>query len=159
MSNIALLKSTQLFSEISEDALDALAGVCEVTELHAGQALFYEGDDSDSLFLVKSGTVKIVKAGSEGDEDVAKIGSGSQLGEMTFLHESENGYEKRTATAEAIETTQLLKIPFSFLKKRVTEDAEFGRAFYRSIARNLSARIQKTDEDLVSLKSLRLRHV
>lgn len=159
MSKIDALKSSQMFSRISDEALEALAQVCEEQELQAGQALFYEGDESDCMFLVKSGTVKIIKAGSEGDEDVAKIGSGSQLGEMTFLHDSEGAYEKRTATAEAQEATHLIKIPFSFLKSRVDEDAAFGREIYRSIARNLSARIQKTDEDLVSLKSLRLRHV
>ncbi|NCN41184.1 cyclic nucleotide-binding domain-containing protein [bacterium] len=161
MANLeeALVKIS-LFSGVPRAALKSVATHAELLELRPGQSLFYEGDDSDSMFVVKSGTVVVKKSSSEGEEDLAKIGSGSHLGEMTFLHSSAPGsYEKRTATAEAVEECTLIRIPFASLESAVESDPVFGTYFFKMLAQNLSARIQKTDEDLVSLKSLRLRHV
>ena len=155
----ALLK-VKLFSSAPESSVQAVAELSEIVEVRPGQALFYEGDDSDCMYVVRSGTVVIKKSSSEDEEDIAKIGSQSHLGEMTFLNCGADGaYEKRTASAEASEESSLIKIPFAGLEKIIEKDSVFGCYFYKMIALNLSGRIQKTDEDLVSLKSLRLRHV
>ena len=154
------LAESTLFTNVESSCLEKISSASEAVELTPGQALFYEGDNSDALYIVRNGTIKIIKSGQEGDQDLAKIGSGSHLGEMTFLHSPEEGaYEKRTASAEAVEASTLIKVPFSILVEHTKAHPAFGCVFYKAIAQNLSARIQKTDEDLVSLKSLRLRHV
>ncbi len=159
MSVIEQLKKSSLFAECPEAALKKLEKATRALDLTPGQSLFYEGDPATSFFIVKSGTLVVKKSSKSGDEDLARIGTGSHIGEMTLLHSNAGVYDRRTASAEAAEATALIEIPFKVLEEVIASDAQFGLCFYRAIARNLSARIQKTAEDLTSLKSLHLKHV
>jgi len=153
------LRSNSLFAECSDEQLKVLAAAASLQEISVGQSLFYEGDESTTLFIVKNGAIGLKKSSSKGEEDLARIGTNSHLGEMTFLQGSAGKYEKRSASAEAVETSTLVEIPFQVLTDMIKNDPQFGLIFYRSVACNLSARIRKTGEDLTSLKSLYLRHV
>jgi CRP/FNR family transcriptional regulator, cyclic AMP receptor protein len=159
MAVIEQLKKSSLFSDCSDAALKQIDKAARVVELAPGQNLFYEGDKAESFYIVKSGTLVVKKSSVGGDEDLARIGTGSHLGEMTLLNSSLGVYDTRTATAEAAEASILVEVPFAILEELIQADSKFGMIFYRAIARNLSARIQKTADDLTSLKSLHLKHV
>jgi CRP/FNR family transcriptional regulator, cyclic AMP receptor protein len=159
MSFIEELKKSVLFADCPETSLAKIEKSMKLVDIAHGQTLFYEGDEADSFYIVKSGTLLVKKSSKMGDEDLARIGTGSHVGEMTLLNSSGGAYDRRTATAEAAEPTTLVEIPFAELESLIASDAQFGLLFYRAIARNLSARIQKTAEDLTSLKSLHLKHV
>ena len=153
------LKKSPLFAEASAECLKQIELDARSFELSPGQSLFYEGDPSTSFFIVKSGTIIVKKASLVGDEDLARIGPGSHLGEMTLLNSLDGIYDRRTAAAEAAEPSVVIEIPFRAIEDLSAKDAQFGMTFYRAIARILSGRIQKTAEDLTSLKALRLKHV
>jgi len=159
MAVIDQLKKSSIFSECPEVALHKIEKASRVVELAPGQNLFYEGDKAESLYIVKAGTIAVKKSSSAGEEDLARIGTGSHIGEMTLLNSKAGTYDTRSATAEAAEASVLVEVPFAVIEELIAADAKFGLVFYRSIARNLSARIQKTAEDLTSLKSLHLKHV
>ncbi|MEO5668608.1 MAG: cyclic nucleotide-binding domain-containing protein [Bdellovibrionota bacterium] len=159
MPVIEQLKKSSLFSDCPESSLHKIAKASRLIELAPGQNLFYEGDKSSCFYLVKSGTLVVKKSSSGGEEDLARIGTGSHIGEMTLLNSKLGIYDTRTATAEAAEDSTLVEVPFAILEELIEADAKFGMIFYRSIARNLSARIRKTAEDLTSLKSIHLKHV
>jgi CRP/FNR family transcriptional regulator, cyclic AMP receptor protein len=159
MPVIDQLKKSSLFSDCSDAALKQIDKAARIVELAPGQNLFYEGDKAESFFIVKAGTLVVKKSSVGGDEDLARIGTGSHLGEMTLLNSSLGVYDTRTATAEAAEASVLVEVPFAILEELIQADSKFGLIFYRAIARNLSARIQKTADDLTSLKSLHLKHV
>jgi CRP-like cAMP-binding protein len=158
MPVIEQLKKSSLFSECPEASLHRIEKASRIVELAPGQTLFYEGDKAEAFYIVKSGTIAVKKSSSGGEEDIARIGTGSHIGEMTLLAPV-GGSDKRTATAEASEASTLVEVPFKILADMIDADPAFGLIFYRSLARNLSARIQKTAEDLTSLKSLHLKHV
>jgi len=159
MPVIEQLKKSSLFTECPDATLRKIEKASRLVELAPGQTLFYEGDKAESFYLVKAGTLVVKKSSSNGDEDLARIGTGSHIGEMTLLNSKLGVYDTRTATAEAAEATTLVEVPFAVLEELFEGDAKFGMIFYRAIAKNLSARIQKTAEDLTSLKSLHLKHV
>ena len=153
------LRMNSLFSACSDAQLGILAAKATERTITVGETLFYEGEDSTTLYVVKSGTIGLKKSASSGDEDLARIGSNSHLGEMTFLQGASGKYDKRSASAEAVEATTLIEIPFQTLEDLIKNDLQFGLNFYKAVACNLSARIRKTGADLTSLKSLHLRHV
>ncbi len=160
MAVIDQLKKSSLFSDCSDATLKQIDKASRIVELAPGQNLFYEGDKAESFYIVKAGTLVVKKSSlGGGDEDLARIGTGSHLGEMTLLNSSLGVYDTRTATAEAAEASILVEVPFAVLEELIQADSKFGMIFYRAIARNLSARIQKTADDLTSLKSLHLKHV
>jgi PAS domain S-box-containing protein len=68
-----------------------------------GDVLFYEGDDSQDLYILLSGHLEI----SKGDKKISEItDEGSVLGEAAFLLDG-----KRTATVKAEGSVQVLRIP------------------------------------------------
>ena len=80
-----------------------------------GETIFCEGDDADEAYLIKEGFVKITKIGPDDRaKTVAKIGKGGILGEMALIDD-----DTRSATAVAIDTTELLIIQREELKMRL----------------------------------------
>src|SRR5688500_19010898 len=79
------LKGIPLFEGLPDAELRALAERC-VTRSYARQAIIVsEGDDSDSLYLILSGRVKVYLADEHGKELILAIkGPGQYFGEMVL---------------------------------------------------------------------------
>jgi hypothetical protein len=73
-------------------------------DLPAGQAVFAEGDQGQTMYIVESGSVDLLLA-ARGKEPIASIGPGEFFGEMSLLDD-----QPRFASAIASTPTRLLKI-------------------------------------------------
>ncbi|MFM8525309.1 MAG: cyclic nucleotide-binding domain-containing protein [Cyanobacteriota bacterium] len=82
-------------------------GVGEAMQLHQGDLLVREGDESDKIYIVMAGEIAVSIRNQSGDEvTVATIGADKVIGEMTLFGES-----KRSATCRAAsETVDLIAI-------------------------------------------------
>lgn len=148
------LKNIYLFKDLTTDELAKIAKISELREVIAGQDVFSIGQAAQSFFVIQQGTVKIIKNTSDGDElQLTALASGSHFGEMPFL----NG-DPRTATAQAVETSHLIEIPFNGLKNLLAEDVKISEKFHRAIARFLAQRLNATTSDLSQAKETLLRH-
>ncbi len=155
METLETLKKSSLFKNWKEADLKAFASLCKFIQIGAGETLFLENDSPNSFFIIHTGTIRIRKSTTSGDDaNVVDVGSGSQFGELGLL-----GVEKRTATAECIERSSLIEIPYNELEQFLKKTPEAGYIFFRNLSENLAGRIRKTTEDLTGLKSLRLRHL
>ena len=94
----------------------------------SGETVIQEGTEPDSLFLVLTGLVALEIA-SLGDREVARLGPGELLGEMSFLEEG-----PASASIRAVEDTEVLALDRSLLASKVREDPEFAARVYRSFA-------------------------
>ena len=77
--------------------------------LVAGQVLCREGDAPGPLYVVCAGAVRVYRRDPEAPEgtiELAKLGSGSVIGELAPLLN-----KPRSATVEAVEATQILEVP------------------------------------------------
>jgi len=74
--------------------------------LPGGAVLFREGEDSDSLYILISGRLRVTVAHEGGERTVAELGRGEMVGEMGVL----TG-EKRSTTVYAIRDSELVKLP------------------------------------------------
>jgi CRP-like cAMP-binding protein len=92
----------QLFSGLAPVDLAHLADGLRTRRFRRGEVLFHQGDPGDSLFIVSTGTVKIVLPSEEGDEAIlTTIGPGAFFGELALLDDA-----PRSATAVAMEPTE-----------------------------------------------------
>ena len=99
-----LIKQIPLFRTLDDSDLDDLAAATRLMSLKSGQPLFHKGDEGTALYIVRSGTIKIVLPSRIGDEIIVSIlTDGEFFGEMALL----DG-EPRSADAIAIDASQVI---------------------------------------------------
>jgi signal transduction histidine kinase len=99
----------------------------------AGEVIFHEGADGESMFLIWSGRVATVKGDLESPVILAYRTTGEIFGEMALL---EN--QPRSASIIALEDTRLLELSRSRFEQLLSEQP----AISRSIMEVLSARLR-----------------
>ncbi len=88
MSVLEALKGSSLFREFTETGLKIFATIAQEKTVPAGSPLFVENRVGDSLFIVKSGTVRVTQRSGAGEAELAVLGAGEHLGELALLAKS-----------------------------------------------------------------------
>jgi lysophospholipid hydrolase len=79
----------------------------EWVQVNAGQVIYHQGDDSDAIYIVLNGRLRLVLNNEEaGMKVVGEYGQGESVGELEVMTES-----TRPATLHAIRDTELAKFP------------------------------------------------
>ncbi len=100
----ALLGGVGLFRSMDDDERRALAAVMDLRECRAGQVVFHQSEDGDSLLCVVGGQLETLVKDNAGQEIVlAVVGPGDAVGEMSML----DG-RPRSATLRCTEDARLL---------------------------------------------------
>lgn len=102
-----LLKNSQLFSRLNDQELTVLAKFSNFSFFKNNDIIFKEGSKGHSLFIVKSGGVRIIKkTGDNNESDIAEFIEGELFGEMDLFEDA-----PRNASAVAADDTTLLVFP------------------------------------------------
>lgn len=102
----AFLGATRLFGGLDEAALDEVARQVEWWLVPGGTRVCRQGDAGDSLFLVASGRLVVVREQESGEETVVgQKGRGDSLGELAVLTGS-----PRNATVRALRDSVLARL-------------------------------------------------
>ena len=151
-----ILAGSQVFKELSKDALEAIAGVVQPLAVLPKTIIFKEGDPGDSLYIVASGSVRIFRKNPEGIHlDISIKGSGDTFGEMALL----TG-EPRSADAETIGETQLLVLSNEQLDRIMRDFPDLSKIFAREMRRWLSIDEKRLEVQVQEThKSLRMTWV
>jgi MFS family permease len=96
-----LLRSSPLFGWLAPVGLERLASTLEPLELGEDAVLLEEGDTGDRAYLVADGELTVERGGRE----VARITTGSVVGELALLHDA-----PRNATVRTVMRSRLLAI-------------------------------------------------
>ncbi len=93
------IKNASLFSWLEDEELRNLATRSEMAVCHRNTRLFFAEEPSDSIYLVKEGRIKLLRANADGREVILDIlGPGEIFGELALT-----GEEMRSHSAEAID--------------------------------------------------------
>jgi CRP-like cAMP-binding protein len=142
-----ILSELHFTEGMSPATMQQLAEIADVIEVPEGTMLFREGDKPADLFLVRSGKVAIeVNVPRRGPTTLLTLGPGEFVGWSGFI-----GENRMTASAKALEDSQIVRAPAEKLKELSKIDNEFGNHFYRSIALALSRRLVATRLQLLDL--------
>lgn len=88
MTLVEALQQSTLFREFSETGLNIFAAIASEKSVPAGAPLFAENMVGDSMFIVKSGTVRITSRHGDAERTLAVLGPGEHLGELALLARS-----------------------------------------------------------------------
>src|SRR4051795_3814452 len=113
-----LLGHVPLFSELSPDELERVAQVAIPRSYPSDTRVFHEGDPGDACYIVHRGSCRVIRQHSDGRAiTLATLGPGAIFGELAML----DG-ERRSASFEAAENTDLLALPAADVRKLVREN-------------------------------------
>jgi CRP-like cAMP-binding protein len=112
-----------------------LGGGRGATQAHyePGETVFEEGDTGDSLYMILSGQVEVIKRFAGEPQVVRTLGPGEYFGEMALL-----GRHPRSAGTRALSALDLLVLPGSDFSALADGLSEFRGAF-EEIARRRAA--------------------
>ena len=135
-----LLAATDFFAGVSREQLNELEKTGVLRTLVRGDVLFDEGAIPDELFVVLSGRIAIASRSIDGRESVfALMEAGDLFGEMGLL----DGLP-RSAEARALETSQVLAIPYYPVRAMFESDPRL----LWGVVRMLAGRLRAMDEAL-----------
>lgn len=113
---IKLLKKSEFFSALSDDALEKLTPHFESVHVPGGTILIKEGEIGDCLYLVVSGHLRVFKNQDDKEVLLSESGQGELIGELSLITN-----EPRAATVIASRDCILFKLSKTAFDKFVTE--------------------------------------
>ena len=130
-----LLKSVNLFQNIPGNVLSKIAQISSEIQLEEKDIIFREGDSGNSLFVIISGKVDIIK----NNQIIANLEQGNCIGEMSLLDQ-----EPRSADAISNGETILLKIDQDGFFELMSGSSEI----MKQIVKMLTKRLRQTNKKL-----------
>ena len=136
------LKDVYLFKDLCSETLEKIAEFTTYLKLSKDNILFYEGDESNYLFLLTKGIVKLYKTSSNDKEIILKYFHTNE-----FIAEVAN-FENipYPATAQSFTDTEVLRIDFGSLKDIIYSDPNLSFVIQTSLIKKI-----RNLENLVSL--------
>jgi CRP-like cAMP-binding protein len=116
------LPKIPLFSSLMPDRLRNLIERLEVRDVEAGTTLVKEGDRGGSLFVIVTGTARVVT----GERELARLSDGEFFGEQAILTDL-----PRTATVTAETPLQLLELSRQLVSELVADSPEVLRTLLK----------------------------
>lgn len=132
------ISTTPLFAGLSREDQARIAGKLQEESFAAGQTVFYQGDTGQSLYIIRSGAVEVIREsnGSEG-ESLAVLGPNECFGEITLFTGN-----PRSATARVVMNTVLVKLDNATLSELLAKYSSISLHFCKI----LSERLVEADE-------------
>ena len=106
-------------------------------KLNAEEYLMREGEDSNEMYYLASGTMAVFQRKGDSERQIATIYSGELVGEMSFLDS-----EPRSATVKAIGDCELTVIPREKLQAYLNSQPKW----YRALVQILIDRLRRANK-------------
>lgn len=136
------LGRTVLFEGLEDDELRRLAGIARETNLAAGAVLFEQGDESDGLYIVSSGIVRIYLTAEDGREaTISLLEAGEVIGEIALIDEL-----PRSAGAAALTDAKLVFIPSAPFNELLASSPKLNRHLLLMLCERLRAANAQVDQ-------------
>lgn len=136
------LKKLPLFSSLTEDELQAVSEICQSRTVSADELIFAEGAHGTDLLIIVKGCVKIYTQITENvDKTLITLRDGGLFGELAVISE-----DYRSASAKAMEETELVSINQDDFEKLLDSNPAAGKKILNIIVRILADRLKNTTE-------------
>ena len=137
---VELLRELPLFSTLSDEELGGVAVAADRVRLESGEIVFWEGDSSNTCYVIRSGHAAAVREHPAGRSiTLARFGPGDLFGELAMLDN-----ERRSATVQTVDDVEAIAIRGEDMRRLLRQHPEI--ALKMVIA--LGQRLRQTNERL-----------
>lgn len=143
----SFLVATPFFGGLVDGQLDRLIGMLTERRLGAGEAVFREGEQGRSMYVVYSGELLAQKAGESGRQvRMSRFGPGDFFGEMTLI-----AMQPRSATVRVESASVLYELTARSLYEYYKADVHAYAMVLGNINRELCRRLASADARIAEL--------
>ena len=130
---VELLGRVPAFSTLEPSDLQRIAELAVPRRFEPGQAVFREGDQSDTCYVVREGHARATRTHGDGRTiTLATFGPGDIFGELAMFED-----ERRSATVEAIELTSVVGVLGPDMRRLMGEHPEIATRLVIALGRRL----------------------
>lgn len=138
-----ILKTVPLLSAFSDQQIAMLAPGVQHRSYPRGAAILRAGEETDALYVILSGRVKVLIPDEEGHEVIlTMLGAKEFFGEMGLLDDLPS-----SATVEAVEACEMLRVPRTAFLSSLENNGDAAML----VLRNLVKRLREADRKIESL--------
>ncbi len=142
---LTVTSRVSIFSKLSPSDVEQIAKIITYKTCGTDATVFFQGEPSDSLYMVLKGSVKVTGASEEGGEKILDIlGPGEIFGELAML----DGYP-RSATVTTCEPSEMASISRNDFRNFVASRPEI----LWKLMEALCERLRKTSGSMVEMSS------
>lgn len=139
----SLLTQVSFFKELSKGDIRKIFSIAGIKIYAPGQMVFAKEDLGNNFFIVKSGRIKIfTTVGGGKKKTFAFLKKGDFFGEMSLL-----GGRVRSASAQAVDESELFVISKKNFKRLIAENPDFSLKLLHTLAN----RLHKANKDVESM--------
>ncbi len=131
IAGTASLRDIPLFETSTERSLEIIAGIAEEATFPAGAVVIREGDEGDSLIVIRSGSAVV----DQGGRELRRLGGGDFVGEIALI---DGG--PRTATVTAVEPIEAVIIGRDGFRRLMDEFPVIRYDLVNALTRRVRAR-------------------
>ena len=153
---INLLRETEIFRGLTREQIGKILRISSKVIFSEDEVIMREGEDGDTMYIILEGTVEVVKSLVKGDPDeedkknkvFTRLDASVHaiFGEIALLETM-----KRTATIKTVTKCQFYEMKKDDFLRLAEADHELGYRILLNLARIVSARLRKADEDTIKL--------
>ncbi len=130
---VELLGRVPVFATLVPEDLERIAQLAVPRRFEPGQAVFREGDSSDTCYIVRRGHARAVREHGDGRTiTLATFGPGDIFGELALFED-----ERRSATVEAIEELGVVAVLGPDMRRLMVEHPQISTRLVIALGRRL----------------------
>jgi len=124
----SVLKKLPIFYGLSDGDLSLIAPILKLVSFKSGESVIHEGDEGDSLFIIRNGSVEVFKTNGDGEEvSLGVLPEGSFFGELSLFDD-----HPRSATVRTLEHTDFFTLSRSDLDGILDGNHEIENILFRN---------------------------
>ena len=130
-----MLHKVYMFSELAPSDTEKLTAHCQTRTYPANAILITEGDETDSLYVIVEGEVKVFANDNHGKEVILNIlGPGEYFGEIALVDD-----QPRSASVMTIAPTKVMIISKGNFKRCLEENPDMSFNLIRALTKQVRA--------------------
>jgi len=138
VEKVIFLQNVDVFARVPTEQLSHVAAIARDMTVLSGDTIYGLGDESDALYLVIEGAVRLHLDG----EDITTAGKGDAFGAWALLDD-----EPRVATATAEEDSRLLRVDRDDFIELLSDHSEITQSIFKTIVGRMRSLLGRVGGD------------
>jgi diguanylate cyclase (GGDEF)-like protein len=137
---VQFLRSVDIFSPLTDEERNSIAGVLTPHQYESGDALFFQGEPGTEMFILKEGSIAIEMETDTGETlEIATLEAGDFLGEMSIFEDA-----PRSATCRSKGKSFLYGLSMEEFSRLITDRPAVAIKVMNRMLHIVAARLQRS---------------